>query len=297
MKILLTGSTGQLGNEIIKACPRFINKNKVKLITPKKEEFDLTKPEICIKKIEEIKPDWVINSAAYTAVDKAESEFELALSINMNGPQIISDVISKNGGKLLHFSTDFVFSGKSSTPYKPTDEKSPINAYGLTKAKGEDQIIRKLFDTDQAIILRTSWLMGPVGNNFAKTMIRLHKERDIINVVSDQIGSPTSTINLAKACWEIIKKDSLNSLKSNILHFSDSGIASWYDVAIQIGKIGFKKSLLKKQAKVFPIPSNQYPVPARRPNFSVLDCFSTMHQFDLEFHYWVEALDAVIERF
>ena len=270
MKILITGSSGQLGKSLNLRKPK-----NLEILNPNRDNFDLSKDSQISNYILKNNPDWVINCGAYTNVEKAESEKELAFQINSYSVKTISETLLKTKGKLIQISTDFVFNGKSNIPYKPNDSTSPLNVYGLSKYKGEQYIKEIINKPNKAIVLRTSWLMSNYGNNFAKKILKLHQKKEILNVVSDQIGSPTSALNLANICWQIIMKH--NSLSSDIgmnvpiLHYSDSGIASWYDVAIAVGEIGIETGLLKKMAEVNPVKSDTYISKAKRPSFSVLD--------------------------
>ena len=199
MKVLLTGSTGQLGQEIIISKP-----SNVELIAPKKEELDLVNSELCENFILEKKPDWVINCGAYTKVDNAEKEIKLSKQINSYGPEALIKGINKIKGNFLHISTDFVFDGEQNFPYLEDRNTSPINNYGYTKALGEKLILNSADNIDNCVILRTSWVISSKGKNFVLTMLKLHSEKNFINVVSDQIGAPTSAKELAKVCWRII---------------------------------------------------------------------------------------------
>lgn len=293
MKVLLTGSTGQLGQALIESKP-----NNVDLITTNRHELDLTNSQVCINFIEDIKPSWVLNCAAYTSVDKAEGEAELAMAINSSAPQAFSKALLKTGGKLLHISTDFVFNGNQNSPYKVSDPRSPIGIYGKSKAAGEDSIEQSFRNRNQAVILRTSWLMGNVGKNFALTMLKLHREKDEIYVISDQVGGATSTLTLSSACWKLITQseaiiDSEGKLPM-IMHWCDSGIASWYDIAIAIGEIGKKIGLLDNPAKVNPISSSDYPTIVKRPRYSLLDCTESRRILNLPNIHWRAALEEVL---
>ncbi len=272
MKVLLLGSSGQLGISIIKQKPK-----EIELFSFKKFDLNILNKQKLKGKINEIKPDWVINAAAYTNVEQAEKNKEYALKVNRDGPKIISEAIKEIGGKLLHISTDFVFDGKSSVPYKPTDKTNPISFYGTSKLLGEEEIKKVFTSKNNFIILRTSWLMGPFGNNFAKTMIKLHQEKDYIKVVNDQLGSPTSTISLANICWKIINKSNLDiSLKfPEIMHWCDQGQTNWYEVAKVVGDIALKLNKISKISKVIPINSSEYKTLASRPSYSVLDTEET----------------------
>ncbi len=294
MKVLLTGSEGQLGIAIQKLAPKGI-----KLLSFNKSQFNLSKINSVKKDLEIIKPDFIINCGAYTNVDMAENDKENVMNINANSVKEISLYLKKSGGNLIQISTDYVFDGLNSSAYKVNDKVSPINQYGFSKAKAEQFIQEILGNTNQAVILRTSWLMGTVGKNFLLTMLKLHQKKDKINVVSDQISCPTSTKTLAKACWKLVSyKMGKNIYRSNfmpILHWCDNGIASWYDIAVAIGEISLKNGLVDSPALINPIKSKNYPTKARRPSFSLLDCTSSREFLDLKGEYWRDSLETSIK--
>jgi len=194
----------------------------------------------------------------------------------------------------LQVSTDFVFNGNQAHPYHPDQPVDPISVYGATKAEGE-RLVQKALPTSSYCILRTSWVYGPVGNNFCLTMLRLHRlksaQNQTLNVVADQVGCPTSTLNLASACWSAIDHGT-----SGIHHFCDAGAASWYDFAIAIGDAGVAAGIIDQSAKVVPIRSSEYPTPAKRPGYSLLDCTSTRVALELESNHWQKELSKVIAK-
>ncbi len=294
MKVLLTGSNGQLGNAIQKSTPKGI-----KLLSLDKNQFDLSDIKNIKNNLEEIKPDFIINCGAYTNVDMAEDEKEKVMNINANSVKEISLYLKENGGNLIQISTDYVFDGLSSNAYKVNDKVRPINQYGLSKAMAEEFIREILYDTKQAVIIRTSWLMGTVSKNFLLTMIKLHQTKKEINVVSDQISCPTSTTTLAQACWKAINlimgTNYYNSNQMPILHWCDNGVASWYDIAVAIGEISTKNGLIKSPSIVNPIKSEKYPTKAKRPNFSLLDCTTSKEFLDLKGEYWRNSLEIAIK--
>ncbi len=292
MKILLTGVTGQLGKEIIKNKPE-----GVKIISKDRLELDLLSKKSCIDAINNIKPDWIINCAAYTNVDKAEDEKDLAYRINSLAPNFFSEGIMKYGGDLLHVSTDYVFNGRKGSPYYPTDKKSPINNYGYTKSKGEDFILDKLSNLNKGHIIRTSWLMSPYGNNFALKILNLLRSKNELKVISDQIGSPTTANSLAKVCWKSIKLKSKGIKIPHIMHYSDSGVASWYDIAISLEEISREINLLNNETRILPIPSTSYPSKVKRPAYSVLDSFETLDKLSLEPIYWRKSIFNLLKNF
>ncbi len=289
MKILLTGKTGQLAQAILRTKPE-----KIEIIPLSREELDLIDEKACFEYVIEHKPDWVINTAAYTYVDKAEKEPDKAIFINANAPKAFSKALNKTGGKLLQISTDYVFNGCQSYPYLANQETSPNSVYGLSKALGEKYVLNYL-EKDKMIIFRTSWLYGTEGNNFLLTMLRLHQEKDEIKVVSDQISCPTSTDSLALAIWQSIKLSQENRLHNNILHWSDAGSASWYDFSFLIGDLAEELGLINKAAKVTPIPTKLFPMDASRPNYSLLDCSETRLALNIPYYHWTKSLKEVLK--
>ena len=289
MKVLLTGSNGQVGNALISTKPSHID-----LYPSLRSNLELSNPKDCYDFVKAIKPDWIINSGAYTSVDNAEKEPEIAMAVNAGAPRAFAKAILKEGGKLLQISTDFVFNGKQGFPYTPNSKRSPINIYGKSKAKGENEIENLLNNKNQSVILRTGWLMGPTKSNFALTMLRLHKEKDIISVVADQVGSPTTTATLADAIWKIISINSditdCPNGSPQVLHWCNSGVASWYDIAIAVGEISEEIGLIKKKANVLPIKTTNYPTPANRPSYSILDISITQKKLKLTPIHWRQAL-------
>ena len=287
MKILLTGASGQLGKSIKIQKPK-----NIELITFNKFDLNILDKKKISEKIKSYKPDWVINAAAYTNVDEAETNKELALKVNKDGPKFISEILGDFGGNLIHISTDFVFDGSSRVPYKPDDNTSPISVYGNSKLLGEKEIEKVSSLKNKAFIIRTSWLMGPYGNNFANTMLKLHNSKDTIRVVEDQIGCLTSTISLANICWKIInKKSSNNEFKLPlIMHWCDKGVTNWYEIADEIGNIGMKLKIIKRKANVIPIKTNEYPYIAQRPLYSVLDTKETQKILNINPLNWRESL-------
>ena len=290
MRILITGAKGQLGSSLCKKAPKFLEKNSIQLLTPNRNELDLSSEESCRKYFYKFKPELIINAGAFTAVDDAESKQDLAYKVNTHSPKLISEFIKDSGGKLIHISTDYVFSGDQGKPYKPFDNKYPLGVYGKSKSLGEDNVQNILRGTKQSIILRTSWLMGPSGKNFALTMLKLLKEKKILKIVSDQISSPTSTKSLSSVCWNLVDKLSKGEELPSIMHWSDSGVASWYDVAYAIADIGKQLNIIKNPAKILPIDSSSYHSAVKRPNFSVLDTTITSSKVGYLPLHWKEEL-------
>ena len=293
IKVLLTGSNGQLGKSIIQLKPVGIE-----LIKISRNECDLLDPVSCGNLVTHFQPDWVINCAAYTNVDKAAREKEIALALNADVPKKLAEELIKVRGKLLHISTDFVFNGDQNYAYKTNQKRSPVNFYGYTKAQGEENIEKILGGKNQAVIIRTSWLISPFGNNFVLKMLELNNRLDEISVVCDQIGCPTSSFELAKACWNVVLDELLFTKRSStdllILHWSNTGIASWYDLAYEISSLGKEFGLIKNSAIINPIKSIYYSSPEERPKFSLLDCDSTYNLLELKPPYWRESLKEII---
>ena len=290
MKVLITGSKGQLGQSLIKKKPENID-----LILSNRDTFDLTSKKECESYIKKIKPDLILNAAAYTAVDNAESERDLAYKINAMAPKYFAEIATELGIKLIQISTDFVFDGKQNYPYKPEQERNPLSVYGYTKACGEEFVERIMGNSNDVTIIRTSWVMGPVGKNFARTILKLLSDRDHIKVVSDQVGGPTTTYSLAEYCWQIIGLLKKDIIVPNILHYTNSGIASWYDIAIAIKEISLDLKLLDNNCDIFPIKAIEYPTPAIRPSYSVLDCSSSINFTNISSrNHWRNALKKVL---
>ena len=289
MKVLITGSEGQLGSTL-----NFLKPKNIQIINTNRENFDLTNGSQISKFIFKHNPDWIINSGAYTAVDEAEKEPEKVFATNSDSVKIIAETLKKTRGKILQIGTDFVFDGKNNKPYTPYEKTNPLGIYGLSKLKGEEYIKQIFNDPNKAVILRTSWLMGNIGNNFALKMLKLHKEKKHLNIVADQIGSPTNVMSLAKTCWEIIlftgNWGNYASSKIPIMHWCDSGIASWYDIAVAVGEIGIELGLIDNMAEVNPIKSIHYPTPAKRPTFSVLDNDLTQEFLNLKSIHWRKSM-------
>ena len=285
MKVLLTGAAGQLGQALIASTPP-----GVELVACSRAELDLANREACRAAVQAQRPDWVLNAGAYTAVDKAESEPELAQAVNAGAPGAFAEALAETGGRLLQVSTDFVFNGKQGRPYGPDHELDPLGVYGATKAAGEAAALA----LPGARVLRTSWVYGPVGKNFCLTMLRLHALKaaagEALGVVADQVGCPTATHTLAEACWRAISVEG-----PQILHWSDAGAASWYDFAVAIGELGVQLGLLQQAAAVRPLTTADYPTPAQRPSYSLLECSSSRVALGLEPLHWRAALAQVLD--
>ena len=291
MKVLITGCDGQLGKALIQTAP-----SHVELLVTNKNSLDITNPQSCKDFILFNKPDWIINAAAYTSVDRAEEEVEKAFLVNSKAPKLISEIIASYGGKMLHISTDFVFNGRKSTPYLPSDPVDPLSIYGKSKAQGESFVLKNI----NTFVLRTSWVYSDIGNNFLLTMMKLHKlkegKSEPLNVVYDQIGTPTNVYGLSRACWGLLQTDYSIIKRSNIYHWSDLGVASWYDFAIAIGEIAAQKGLIKRPACVKPISYIDYNRNALCPSYSVLESNLIRNSVKLSSVHWQQALSDLVDR-
>jgi dTDP-4-dehydrorhamnose reductase len=285
MVVLVTGASGQLGQSF-----RFIAPNypEIDFVFCDSRQLDITNPENVKAVFNKYKPSFCINTAAYTAVDKAESEPEKAHLINVIGPKNLAEICKVFHTTLIHISTDFVFDGVSQNPYNEEDKPNPMGVYGQSKLDGEKAIQNVL---DNHIIIRTSWVYSQFGNNFMKTMIRLGNEKDSLAVVNDQIGTPTNAVDLAETVIKIIICSSLSLPTSGgmgLFNFSNEGKCSWYDFAKKI----FEKNNINIDLK--PIETSSYPTPAKRPAYSVLDKTKIKNTFGIKIKKWEESLENII---
>ncbi|REJ40149.1 MAG: dTDP-4-dehydrorhamnose reductase [Microcystis flos-aquae TF09] len=285
-KVLLIGAKGQVGQELQVTLPYL-----GEVISIGREELDLTNSEKIGQLIREIHPDYLVNAAAYTAVDKAETEPDLAYSINSIAPKIMAESAEKIKAKFLHISTDYVFDGRKNTPYLETDLTNPLGVYGQSKLRGEEEI--KTVNS-QAIILRTAWVYGSYGkSNFVKTMLRLGKEREELKVVVDQVGSPTWAKDIATAITHLlINVDN----PPGIYNFTNSGVASWFDLTKAIFEEAKISGIPLKIQRVIPITTAEYPTPAVRPAYSVLSGQKISQQLDYIPPYWRDSLKAMLNQ-
>ena len=290
MKVLLTGAEGQLGQALIASTPKGIE-----LICTSRKDLDLADQQACKNAVLRHKPDWVLNAGAFTSVDQAESQASLAQAVNAGAPKAFATALRRQGGRMLQLSTDFVFNGAQGSPYSVEQERNPLGVYGASKAAGEEAVQELLGEQGQGFVLRTSWVVGPVGRNFALTMLRQHRERAEIAVVADQVGCTTSTLNLSRACWQAILFKDQGADIPPVMHWCDAGAASWYDVAVAVGSISKSLGLLDEPAHVKAISTADYPTPARRPTYSLLDCCSTRARLRLPSQHWREALHDVLQ--
>lgn len=281
-RILLAGAGGQLGWEL-----RLTQPQQVELNAPEEGCFDITDANLVQRLTEEYQPDWIVNAAAYTAVDKAETETGLAFSVNREGAANLARAALTHGARLLQVSTDFVFDGASNQPYRVSDQPNPIGVYGASKQAG-DEAVQDLLG-DRCTIVRTAWLYSAQGNNFVKTMLRLMAERESLGVVADQIGTPTWARGLALAIWQSVQMQ-----LQGMLHWTDAGVASWYDFAVAIQEEGMSLGLLERNCIIKPIRTEDYPTPAARPAYSVLDKTSTWQALGVDGTHWRVHLRAML---
>ena len=271
---LVIGANGQLGN-----CIRLFLKDNA--VYTDKDELDITDENAVKEFVKNNNFKCIINCSAYTAVDKAENDIELATKINVDGVRNLA----KTNIPLIHISTDYVFDGKNNIPYVETDETNPVSIYGKTKLEGEKEVLKY---SKSAIIIRTAWLYSQFGNNFLKTMLRLGKEKESLNVVFDQVGTPTYAMDLADVIFKILQSGKYEDMKE-IYHFSNEGVCSWYDFAVEI----MKEANLN--CKVKPIESKDYPTVAVRPSFSVLNKSKIKKDFGVEIEHWRMAMVRCLE--
>lgn len=280
MKIMVTGAYGQLGNALKR---ELADDSTIQAIYTDADTLDLTDSMALSRFFEDNPVDMVINCAAYTAVDRAESDDLKAAAINTGAVGNLGQAAAKHGMKVIHISTDYVFSGENFRPYEENDEPYPQSIYGRTKLEGEGLLTSF---SNNAMIIRTAWLYSEFGNNFVKTMLRLADERDEINVVCDQIGTPTYAGDLARAIHQVIRHE---RWQPGIYHFTNEGVASWYDFTKAIFEI------TGKTTKVNPIRTTQYPTPAKRPSYSVLSKDKIKLNYGIEIPYWRDSLHRCIK--
>lgn len=283
MKTLVTGAGGQVASALERLKPA-----QVELTVLSQQELDITDREAVMRAVAAHSPRLVINAAAYTAVDKAETERDLAFQVNGAAPGWLAQACREHGARFLHISTDFVFDGRASAPYKPDAEPSPLGAYGESKLQGE----RTTLAADpQALVLRTAWVYAAQGHNFVRTMLRLMAERGSVRVVADQRGSPTWATSIAEVLWKAAVTPGFHGLH----HWTDAGVASWYDFAVAIAEEAQAIGLLKTKPEVQAIGTADYPTPARRPAYSVLDRSSTEAALQMRAAPWRDNLKKMLK--
>lgn len=283
MKILVFGGGGQVSNALNATSPHGWD-----IVTRSRRETDITSRQAVSAVIQQESPDIVINTAAYTAVDNAELEEQLAYRVNAEAVAHLADVCSKKCIQLVHFSTDFVFDGSQSVPYDREAATAPLNIYGASKRAGEILVL----GTADNLVIRTAWVYGIDGKNFVKTMLKLFAERNAVSVVDDQIGTPTHAKSLATATWALIAQKA-----TGLHHFTDTGVASWFDFAVAIQEEAFSLGLLDNMATIIPISSAQFPTRARRPHYSVLDKSETWRLLGNPARHWRAELRDMLNNF
>ena len=288
-KILLTGITGQVGRELQQTLTSL-----GEVVGVSRQELDLSKPEQIKQRIAEVKPDIIVNAAAYTAVDKAETEKELAIAINADAPKAMATAAQDISATVVHISTDYVFNGKNHTPYLETDATDPLGVYGNSKLLGEIGVSE---NCDRHIILRTAWVYGSKGHgNFVKTMLRLGETKEELKVVADQIGSPTWSYDIAEAIANLLNNRTDSTINGKY-HFTNNGVASWYDLAVAIfdeaRQLGFPLTI----KRVLPITTADYPTPAQRPAYSVLSKNKYTQATGVYPPHWRESLRKMLAEF
>ncbi len=282
MKVLLTGAGGQVGRALIDTAPA-----DIRIIACSRQDLDIASARSVQSCVRHHRPDVIVNAAAYTAVDRAESEPETARRINTDGPRHLAAAASAERARLIHISTDFVFDGTSSVPYAPGAATNPLGVYGLTKRDGELAVLRAL--PTASVVVRTAWVYAASGRNFVETMLRLMRAGQQLRVVADQVGTPTSARSLAQTIWKIIGNPEVHGVH----HWTDAGVASWYDFGVAIAEEGASLGLLAPGVSVTPITTREYPTPACRPRFSVLDK-SSLLALGIAAVHWRERLRSVL---
>ncbi len=287
VKVLITGAAGQVGSELVKLAPVGFE-----VVGYKSSELDITNAQQVQQIVAEQSPALIINAAAYTAVDKAESDAERAYAVNETGVKNLVEAALSLGIPVFHISTDYVFDGTATEPYKETDPVGPTGVYGASKLAGEQALANSGV---KHIILRTSWVFGAEGNNFVKTMLRLGKERDTLGVVADQHGCPTSAASIANVLWQLAQKyTEEGELPWGIYHFSNAPATTWYGFACEIFKQAVEAGMLEKEPIVNAITTTDYPTPAKRPIWSVLDTKKIQHVINCDNWSWKPELAVVL---
>ena len=283
-KVLVTGSYGQLGSELQQIAPQM---ESAEFIFTDVDTLNICDKDALQLFVMQHPVDFIVNCAAYTAVDKAEEDAEKCYDINCNAVRNIGEVAASRGIKVIHISTDYVFDGSAHIPYGEDARINPKTVYGKSKAAGEEDLMRVCLD---AVIIRTSWLYSAFGDNFVKTMLKLGKERDSLSVVFDQIGTPTNAADLAEVILQIIRKtiDNESAFKTGVYHFSNEGVCSWYDFAIAIHK------LADITCNVLPIESKEYPAKTPRPFYSVLNKKKIKKTFGIQISHWEKSLSSCV---
>lgn len=283
-RVLVTGAAGQLGRALLASTGP-----SRRCIGLDRSDCEIADADSVEAAMSEHRPQVVVNAAAYTAVDRAESEPEAADRGNAIGPAVLAEACGRHGARLVHLSTDFVFDGRGHRPYRPNDPTGPASVYGRTKLEGERRVAE--ISNGRALIVRTAWLYDATGRNFATTMLRLMRERGEVRVIADQVGTPTSSASLARGIWALVDAGA-----AGIHHWTDAGVASWYDFAVAIHRHAAERGLLPASVRIVPIATEEYPTPAARPAYSVLDKRETWRLAGIVSRHWQEELREVIAR-
>lgn len=279
-KTLITGASGQVGSLLISMAPPW-----AEVIALDRKALDLSEEQSLRNVVRAVSPHLIINAAAYTAVDKAENEKWLAYQINAQALKILSEEALVCGSRLVHFSTDYVFDGKRARPYAPHSVKNPLSIYGQSKSLGEEHVFDCLPE-DKFLLLRTAWVHKPGRKNFVSTMLRLMQAQQRLRVVADQIGTPTSAESLARATWTALERG-----LQGVHHFTDAGVASWFDFANVIGKLAYDKGLLQSRPDIEPIATEDYPQPAERPRYGLLDKHAFWAASAIQPEHWADTFE------
>jgi dTDP-4-dehydrorhamnose reductase len=282
LKVLVTGAQGQVGRCLLASAPA-----NVTVVGLTRAQLDIGDEAAVQRAVAAHGPAVIINAAAYTAVDRAETEVDAARRVNGLGPRHLARAAAAAGARLLHISTDFVFDGRASVPYPPDAPTAPLGVYGQTKLEGEQAVLELL---PAAAVVRTAWVYAAQGANFLRTMLRVMGEKGLVRVVADQIGTPTAADSLAGVLWALAQRPDVTGLQ----HFTDAGVASWYDFAVAIAEEATARGLLPPGVRVLAIGTADYPTPARRPAYSVLDKRALLAALSLEHHHWRVSLRRVL---
>jgi dTDP-4-dehydrorhamnose reductase len=280
---LITGASGQLGRELQAVAPK-----SWRVRACDAGALDVTRPEVVEEVVLRVRPDLIVNAGAYTAVDAAEREAERAEAVNSAGAAHVAEAAKRAGARLIHLSTDYVFDGAQSRPYTPADRPRPLGVYGRTKLAGEREVAR--ISGGAALVLRTSWLYSVHGRNFVLTMLRLMRERDSVGVVADQIGSPTWARSLAAVIWAAADAPAVQGVH----HWSDAGVASWYDLALAVQEDALALGLLLRAVPIRALRTAEYPTDARRPAYSVLERSAGLAELGVPVRHWRDQLRAML---
>ena len=283
MKVIITGAAGQVGRALLRTIPATSN-----VVGLTRAQLDIGDGQAVMTVVQAERPDLIISAGAYTAVDKAESEPQVAERANATGPRNLALAARASGARLLHISTDFVFDGLGSRPYRTDAVTNPQSTYGRTKRGGEEAVMQVL--PDRSVVLRTAWVYAAEGSNFLRTMLRLMGSKGHVRVVADQVGTPTAASSLARVIWALATRPDV----SGIHHWTDLGVASWYDFAVAIAEESAAIGLLPAGVRVDPIATEEYPTPARRPAYSVLDKRSLSAVLPISAAHWRVKLRAVL---